>query len=252
MGRPAYFTLDSYHPLARGLLFAGMGYGHGSLRYHDSSKYGLTGTFTGVTPLTDCKFDPELQRPMIAMDGSGDYVGFGAPPYINNLPQLSVSVWVNTGDTFGGLVTRGSWSVGPGWQLSLYDGKVTWQIIQTGPIYRDQRSDAAINTNTWVHVLGQWTLSTQAIKLFINGAFQTTSTFTGGTVATYSTPGIMYIGYDIYSSMSATWGNFSDVLIWDRLLTAPEIKIISSKRDYMYSGMLKEVDSDIYNLEGVR
>lgn len=60
--RPSYPRIDFTHPLASGLVFAGLGGGASTLQYTDSSPYGNHGVLTNMEPATDWVFDQTLGR----------------------------------------------------------------------------------------------------------------------------------------------------------------------------------------------
>lgn len=98
--RPDIFRMNLSVPLARGLVFAGLGYAPRTFKYQDSSRYGNHGALTGYandggadSPPKQWQYVPQLGRWALGLDGSSNYVQIGsiwttASPY-------SVSFWGN-------------------------------------------------------------------------------------------------------------------------------------------------------------
>jgi hypothetical protein len=81
--RPRAFRLNYESPLARGLVFAGLGAFAGGLSCNDSSIYRNHGTLTNMDPATDWVWSPILGRWALDFDGSNDYIPtpFSAPSF---------------------------------------------------------------------------------------------------------------------------------------------------------------------------
>ena len=71
--RPTIFDLDYQSPLGRGLVYAGLGSGPGTLRATDSSIQRNHGTLTNMNPATDWVWAQELGRKGLDFDGD-EYV----------------------------------------------------------------------------------------------------------------------------------------------------------------------------------
>jgi hypothetical protein len=74
--RPRDFWLNGGHPLATGLVFAGLGRVTGSTHYRDSSPYNNHGTLTNMDAATDWVWSDYLQRWVLDFDpaATADYV----------------------------------------------------------------------------------------------------------------------------------------------------------------------------------
>ena len=91
------FSLNQSSPLYRGLVFAGLGGGHGSTRYVDSARQYI-GTLTnysgaGDTPAERWRFDPYLRRWAVGLDGSNDYVNLGTSKTLKPTGAFTICAW---------------------------------------------------------------------------------------------------------------------------------------------------------------
>ena len=89
--RPPTFRINRNSTLAKGLVFAGLGGGAGTLMYADASGYGNHGTLTNMDPPTDWVWVPELGRWALDFDGTDDYVALAQKTPI--VGDWSFSVW---------------------------------------------------------------------------------------------------------------------------------------------------------------
>lgn len=100
--RPDLFQLERNHPLAKGLVFAGLGSNPGGMTMLDASAHKNHGTLTNMTPSTDWVFVPELGRWGIGPLGVG-YVAFNLGPFTSG----TFACWFGsdtTGSTYQGLL----------------------------------------------------------------------------------------------------------------------------------------------------
>ena len=89
--RPAYPRINILSPLAKGLVFAGLGGGAGSVGLVDASGYGNDGVLTGMDPATDWVWADELGRWALDFDGANDCVT--APNFVGLPTAMSFSLW---------------------------------------------------------------------------------------------------------------------------------------------------------------
>ena len=119
-GRPERVQINYGHPLARGLVFAGLGELPNSTYYHDSSLYSNHGTLTNMEPASDWAWSGELRRFGTLHDGSDEYVT--GTTGCNFLGDFTAAVWV-LGQSSGAnamtimgnyqAVPGGGWMFGP-------------------------------------------------------------------------------------------------------------------------------------------
>ena len=143
--RPPTFRVNHSHPLAEGLVFAGLGQHPGSTHYHDGSAHGNHGTLTNMDPPTDWAWLPELGRHSTAHAGagSGDIIQLRSPIVFPTSTAWAVSFWCdNTAnyDYFGAcghLYTLGNYT--------RIMGSATGQMI-----IRDDANSGADMAGVWV------------------------------------------------------------------------------------------------------
>ena len=97
--RPQSFELDHSHPLARGLVFAGLGRVPHSLVYRDSSLYGNHGTLTNMavpaTATSGWAWDNFLGRWATRYDGDNDYVSLGTSSILKPTGEATWAAWTS-------------------------------------------------------------------------------------------------------------------------------------------------------------
>jgi hypothetical protein len=225
--RPEWFELDRQHPLHKGLVFAGLGGGRGSLRYLDASGYGNHGTLTNMDPASDWVWVSQLNRFALDFDGSNDIVPLQVDPIKTS--DYTFSCWAYR-RTFG-LNSLGRF---------FDNGKVLiWVYSSRGDVVRASNdggstapeSSALFTANAWHHICV--TRSGTTCAFTINGV--SAGSGSGGTVATGTTVG--NIGNNAASTR--TWdGLFGDVAIWNRILSPAEIQQLADPSNVMLSGLL--------------
>ena len=254
--RPANFELDYSHPLARGLVFAGLGNAAGGNRYHDSSTHRnpADGAST-FDPTTDWVWSQELRRWTILGNFTSEQhvIATPAPVLVEPLTMVcwckpesasEASIPFAMGDTGGisgcfRIAYRGDQAGDP------FDATK----ISTGGTEGNAFSPAGKGL-AWQHVAGTFS-STTSRTCWLNGVAgseDTTSASDAGvdniTVGALQRSSLMY-GFT---------GLIADAMAWNRILSATELSELADPSNVMLSGMLKEPGriGDIYNLEGVR
>lgn len=91
--RPREFTLNTASPLARGLVFAGLGRFVGSNQFFDSSLRRGHGTLTNMALPTS--WDRYLGRPILTFDGTDDYVNIPTSTAFDLTTDGTLAMWVN-------------------------------------------------------------------------------------------------------------------------------------------------------------
>jgi hypothetical protein len=104
-GRPPQFRINYGHPLAQGLVFAGLGRHVNSTYFHDDSLYHNNGTLTGFSnPPTGITsgwgWNNTLKRPVTIHDGTNDYIQVAAalPASFPVALPYTFSCWVSQVD----------------------------------------------------------------------------------------------------------------------------------------------------------
>jgi len=223
--RPEHFSLNPYSSLSEGLVFAGLGGGGcaGSLRYEDSSWYEKHGTLTNMDPVTDWVWDSTLDRFVIDMDGSSDFI---AIPRIT-MPHWTFSLWVKLASNVTS--DAGIFGYDGAFQrwLDVLDGNV-WRIaVQAGVVIYGNTSLDLRDTLAYVTC----TYDGSQIRLYLNGAADGATAVANGTVTT-----------DIIGSTGPTvkkcTGQITDPLIYNRALSPSEIRELADPSNHMLSGLI--------------
>lgn len=230
--RPRDFALDYSHPLAKGLVFAGLGRLTGSLRYVDSSNRANHGTLTNMDPPTDWVWVPQLGRWALDFDGSNDYVSLP----ILSLNQFTLSAWVlsRRNSNWAPAILHVADGNG-GWILLAGDTSATskWQLCKATNYYHSHAtSDTVMTLNAWTSVIGTCS-SSGALTLWINGVLQATQATNSNLIS-----GAAGIGF-LASLSDRMNGIVSDILVHNRALSAPEIRQLADPANVMLSGMLR-------------
>lgn len=226
--RPENFEIDPRHPLADGLVFAGLGRHTGSVLYHDSSLFGNAGTLTNMDPPTDWVFDPTMGRwglDFLAASSQTVQAGFtvGAVP-------LTISGWCYLP------TTSGTHYIASCCTSAVANNSFALFVIN-GTLYARSRTTtgvsgtvAGVPANTWFHACGLFVSATEryAVLNGVSGAAQTTS----------STPTSIdrtIIGNSGGAGTSFYDGQLADILIHSRALSLPEIQALADPSSVMLS-----------------
>lgn len=239
--RPECFDLDPSHPLATGLVFAGLGRLRGTDAFRDSSPYGNHGTLTSMDPGTDWVWVPSLGRWALDFDGSNDYVAL--PNNMRNADAAGTfAAWIKPTTL---AAVREIFSLGIGTADNPYLGMYVdtagkWTIYEkasnAGVI-----SDTAIAAGTQHHVAVMSNGS--AWTLYLDGVAPTMTVYTANngkwflsqaSAATFYTLGILRRNTNSLPML----GTIGDPLIWNRVLSAAEIASLADPSNVMLSGLL--------------
>jgi len=140
---------------------------------------------------------------------------------LNFTDAISVSFWMNATELYS---TRESYPISHGnwenrWKISIIpDKRIRW-TIKTSDGIKDLDSELKVSTNTWYHVVGLY--DGQNIEIFINGALNAHSAFTGKILTT--TIDLM-IGQVLPNVSQYNFkGVLDDIAIYDYALSLEEI-----------------------------
>ena len=242
--RPEHFTLDYSSPLARGLVFAGLGNSPGSVRYKDSSSRRNDGTLTDMVPAEDWVWINELGRWGIDIDSFLDVVTLtaGLP---GSSAAISLSAWVQkkTVGTTGFLISSSTPS-SSGWDWGLYQSSSTqkwaWYTRTSGTA---SSQEAVASANGWHHVAGVYDGS--YTRLYVDGTQVDFDALTGTVVDNgYTTRmGGVWAGAANQPQFGA-----SDVLLYSRALSPSEIQQLAGPSNFMLSGLVLPPRRTIWNI----
>jgi hypothetical protein len=215
--RPQDFRLNGNSPLARGLVFAGLGRMPRQGLYWDSSFARNHGTLTGYTeagntPVDQWKWDSCLRRWVLGFDGVADYISSG-------LEQT----------TLGTAFTYMTWAyptiasnyrgiAGP--HESDHRGIVFFQYADgwtvsagLGDSWASGVSPIPLPLNAWSHLCAVWDESSGSlvISVYLNGTFFASSTTAGKTLCRSSLG--LWVGRAFEGGNRYFLGNVGDFIV---------------------------------------
>ena len=224
--RPPIFDLNhSSSPLARGLVFAGLGSGPGAGMYVDSSFARNHGLLTNMDPATDwCNTDI---GPAILLSDNNDSITVPDAPSLN--PTSELTLWTMCYPT--DLTTPAYPSLfGKGWaqQFNLiadYSGGGAYAgnaraIVHIGGVRRDLTNGSAMVVNKWQSVA--MVVRSGYQRLYHNGVGADPFSYTGAITVTAND---LLIGDS--SSQQSFAGYISSACIWNRALSPSEIAVLA-------------------------
>lgn len=163
----------------------------------------------------------------LKFDGVDDYVDMGLRPSLDNLTQLSVCAWVKPASitTDDIIITK---RISHGFQLFRDDvgagGSDLYSFFVQSSASPNNRIESASNTTpvgVWTHVCGTFLAgSATGLNLYINGVSAATPVTTASVVDSGGT------GVDLTIGNASGYfdGSLDEIRIYDRALTAAEVK----------------------------
>jgi len=236
--RPRNFSINRGHPLARDLVFAGLGNPGGviSKHYQDSSPYCNHGTMIGMNPSTQWVWTPELGRWAVDFGAANDYIISSRLPRVAG--DLSACLWQKTltwpGGTYPGLIGIADTYPTLGFE---------WFVVgTTGNIDVYQRTALGIEllvftyvvpTGVWVHLAmtrrsGVWTL-------YVNGVLS--QSVSPADMAALLTTDYIVLG-GLRTDYPNSTGCQADHLLYSRAISSSEIACLANPANAMLGGLL--------------
>jgi hypothetical protein len=243
--RPLDFRINYGHPLAAGLVFAGLGRHPNSTYCHDSSLYTRNGTLVSMavpaTATSGWTKNNFLGRWGLTCDGLNDYLSIPSS-VLNGLTQFTISAWIQSIGARGFPMPEGRNPTGAMFALDdtthkLYFAKMSGNQYAYGT--------AIVGDNTLHHVTCTYNAAAATVlKFFIDGKPDalSTSNVTGSAIGTYTNPMTVGRAYN-----STYWPGFvSDFAIFNRDLSQAEIGVLANPADPMLGGMLEAVGRRVW------
>ncbi|MFF3333827.1 LamG-like jellyroll fold domain-containing protein [Streptomyces sp. NPDC002888] len=165
----------------------------------------------------------------LTLDGVDDYATTSGP-HLNNQRSFSVGAWAKlptTKPTHAGVIAGQEGSVMPGFEL-YYSATYGWTFDQftqdttSGtPIRATQGAASLAPGGEWTYVVGSYDAVSDDLRLYVQGKWVATSTVS----APFYAGGPVMIGASRFSGSPGSFftGQISDVQLYDRALSAPEI-----------------------------
>lgn len=227
--RPDNFRLKYDHPLAHGLIFAGLGLVHGNFYYYDSSLYQRHGTLLNMEA-TDWVWDTTLNRWRTDFGGTNECASI---PF-EAIPQpFSVAAWVYvdaTGTSRYAVSLNNPASGNDQYYLGYRSGLGFgfWQRTDA-TFYGSYGADIS----GLHHVVGVANSPASRIA-WVDGVEQAEET----TSRVHTTISTLDIGRLGDSTPSYSIQNTADVCVWRRRLSASEIQQLANPFNVMLSGLI--------------
>ena len=190
----------------------------------DSSGNGNNGTTSGSPTWVAGKFGNGLN-----FDGVDDVVNSGSGSTLDDLPAMTLAVWIKA-DTigeggFGRILQKGTGGAG-GWRFLLRGtNQIEFTVDHATTDLQRVSATNAFSTGVWHHVVMTWSGSQTAtdIKIYVDGVETSYATTTNGSGSRVSESAAnFYIGNE--SGTTRTFdGVLDDVRVYDGVLGASEV-----------------------------
>ncbi len=210
-------------PPQPGAVLAGYAFDEGSGTVAaDASGRGLTGTLTG-----GASWGPGKYGTAVRLNGNNQYVALGEPPTLRLTGSMTVSAWINSAafpaDDAAVVSRRGS--IGMQLDTTIDRGPRTIGFKLTNSAGNDmfRYGSTAMQTGTWYHIAGVYDASTSSLDVYLNGLLDNGALVGTVTSAQQNSPDDVFIGRRASGGFEFN-GSIDDVRIYDRALTAAEIR----------------------------
>jgi hypothetical protein len=256
MRRPDVFTLDYSHPLAQGLVFAGLGQNPGTLRYQDESF--LRSPFIVGNYDNTSWGRSEQNKNIFRCNGSNQYAELTS----SILPAgygwgidtvFSFSVWARPLDysKSGSIFSLGHWAHWRSARLRFL-GATTGDPFEL--VWRGSNETINLSSSSgaiqgeWHHIcgIGGRCESLGFCSLWLDGKLEASnSSFQGGAGPELAP---ISLGCWHYSTIFEDFfaGEIADPIIHNRALSPSEIALLADRTDPMLGGMVREYSPVVY------
>lgn len=201
----------------------------GTANVSDSSGNGKTGTSTSSTNITTGKFGNAR-----SFNGTNDSISLGSSSLLRQAGKVSYAFWVKRADDVGRYIAGVGAAGGMGYG-SIY--MINNQIVfYWTPTSTNKDAGLIVQYNfakdTWYHVAFVIDFAGRTSAVYVNGvlvANPTNAATNWAPVVSYNSGRTDYIGGNY---INTTWYRFNGVLdefaVWNRLLSASEVAVISN------------------------
>jgi len=238
MRRPDVFTLDYSHPLAHGLVFAGLtrqGVIRNGAPYYDSSI--MRQPAVGVNT-SNSEFLPEINRGAhVFSSASSNAIDMGAGLPSSGPLSFGLWVWTNTTNSMAMSSRTGTTT---GFELLTGGGGVRgeWLWRSTGgnaPSYGVDDTVAHHCAFVLVNVASVW-----KIQAYLDGSFFSEQTATTSSLGQSQNPHLARRGGSYWT------GKIADPVFYNRSLSPAEIALLADRTDPMLGGLIVEERPVLY------
>ena len=235
--RPNNFLLDHSHPLAKGLMFAGLGNVASGIECQDSSLYRKHGTLTTMEPETDWVWASALNR--FALDfGGTDELVVASPQALITAHPVTLACWANIPtDTGAVMVLMGAMagSTSHGWSLHAR------LATANNPVGAATKASSTLVDTAGSITMGEWFHCAGTFESVTNREAWFNGVRSGSPDTTSVTPaGVNGFYLGAFVSSSYLTGQLCDAMIWNRILSDYEIKSLADPSNVMLSGAARE------------
>ena len=166
----------------------------------------------------------------LSFNGTSSYIDCGTDSSIANFTGLTASVWINIPSitNAGNILYKSDNNSSAGWWVDLRPtySEVGIQIVNSSSNSRKYINRSNIDINTWVNLVCVWSggTSNTATTVYLNNTIFSYVTNTSGS-GTHGSDSAQPLNIGKNRTGSAAWFNglISNVLIYDRALTATEV-----------------------------
>lgn len=236
-GRPDRVILNGGHPLAAGLVFAGLGELPLSTYYHDSSFYHKNGTLTNMavpaTATSGWVWDNFLRRWVLAFDRAAvaDYVDVSSLVFPTGTGPFTIFGWLKPTNLVGAewLSTNTGANNGMAFYLSLTPNKMSFYNYNT---FVETVTASSLTAGAW-NAIG--VVRTTVAQLFLGGVADGSSQTC---TSNFGAPSGFLISTRWSDHALGILGSTTDILGWNRALSASDMVALADPSNVMLSGLL--------------
>ncbi len=177
--------------------------------FYDLSGNGNHGTLTNGPTISN-----NLAKYTV-FDGSNDYIVSSNNTGIADTAPRTLMAWAWMGNVSSSVIARiGASAENQAFEMQVYSSKVTMHRYAGAPSY--VASSANVKLNRWYHFAIAYDGTNH--KFYIDGQYDSAS---GLAITTTNSP--LYVGYPVWGGNGHMNGNVSQVLLYNRELSATEI-----------------------------
>ncbi len=194
----------------------------GGNRLFDLSPFRNHGTLTNMT---NDDWVVSQGQGALDFDGVNDYVDTNSFARLGTLINVSLSAWVYMRNAAGTIVAKYNSPQG----FALFSGAgpvVSFDGRESGAAYLSS-GGASYSLNQWVHVCG--TKRGNLWSVYVNGRLGNSATQGNGALSVNNTSANLLLGQYSFFDFAGDC-QLDDVRFYNRALTPPEIRLLSSKR----------------------
>jgi hypothetical protein len=230
--RPERFALNTGSPLARGLLFAGLGQHAGGTLFHDESPAKMHGTltnYTGSGNTPSSRWSRNIGRASLYLSRvNNNLISVTSQPVVSRKTSWTLCAWIKpagASDVGGGL---GIWNERANTGNDIV--KLDYGVNTSSSLYLTMRDDAGTliqSTNSISLNDGNWhfvAITRKASQIYLYTDFAAPYSVSWGGTSNFTDSIYTNIGSGWYLNSDYNFdGNLADPLAWERDLSPSEL-----------------------------